>query len=253
MARFTINRLKKQKMRIDVYLFKEGYASSRTEAKAMVESGVVEVGNKTVTKPSFDVLEGAQISITDYDKKYVSRGGFKLECAINNFNFKISGKRAIDIGASSGGFTDCLLQNGASHVICVDSGSGQLSEILRNDKRVTSIENYNARYMRSEDFDYVPNIAVMDVSFISATYIIPSVYNILSNNSDFICLIKPQFEVGKSGIGKGGIVKNEKIRQSAVDKVTEFAKSIGFEVVKVVKSSIEGGDGNIEYLVHLRK
>ena len=107
--------------------------------------------------------------------------------------------------------------------------------------------------MRCEDFDYVPNLAVMDVSFISATYIIPAVYNILSEKSDFICLIKPQFEVGKSGIGKGGIVKSDKIRQGAVDKVTEFAKSVGFEVVRVVKSSIEGGDGNIEYLAHLRK
>ena len=241
-------------MRLDVFLTEKGFTLSRTEAKNFITSGAVKICGTVITKPSYDVNEDeSEVLIDRSFKKYVSRGGYKLEGALLEFNLDVKGRLAIDIGASSGGFTDCLLQNGASHVICVDSGSGQLSEILRNDKRVTSIENYNARYMRSEDFDYVPNIAVMDVSFISATYIIPSVYNILSNNSDFICLIKPQFEVGKSGIGKGGIVKNEKIRQSAVDKVTEFAKSIGFEVVKVVKSSIEGGDGNIEYLVHLRK
>ena len=241
-------------MRLDVFLTEKGFTISRTEAKNFITSGAVKICGTVITKPSYDVNEDeSEVLIDRSFKKYVSRGGYKLEGALLEFNLDVKGRLAIDIGASSGGFTDCLLQNGASHVICVDSGSGQLSEILRNDKRVTSIENYNARYMRSEDFDYVPNIAVMDVSFISATYIIPSVYNILSNNSDFICLIKPQFEVGKSGIGKGGIVKNEKIRQSAVDKVTEFAKSIGFEVVKVVKSSIEGGDGNIEYLVHLRK
>lgn len=241
-------------MRLDVFLTEKGFTISRTEAKNFITSGAVKICGTVIIKPSYDVNEDeSEVLIDRSFKKYVSRGGYKLEGALLEFNLDVKGRLAIDIGASSGGFTDCLLQNGASHVICVDSGSGQLSEILRNDKRVTSIENYNARYMRSEDFDYVPNIAVMDVSFISATYIIPSVYNILSNNSDFICLIKPQFEVGKSGIGKGGIVKNEKIRQSAVDKVTEFAKSIGFEVVKVVKSSIEGGDGNIEYLVHLRK
>lgn len=253
MARFTINRLKKQKMRIDVYLFKEGYASSRTEAKAMVESGVVEVGNKTVTKPSFDVLEGAQISITDYEKKYVSRGGFKLECAINNFNFKISGKRAIDIGASSGGFTDCLLQNGAISVIALDSGRNQLVDKLRTDPRVTVIENYNARYLKLEDLPYSPELAVMDVSFISATYIIPSIFDVLLPGSDFICLIKPQFEVGKSNIGKGGIVKNDRIRKEAVEKVLCFAKSVGFSVEKSIVSDVVGGDGNIEYLAHFKK
>ena len=241
-------------MRLDVFLAEKGYTVSRTEAKNFIASGAVKVRGSVITKPSYDIEdEESDVEIDRSFKKYVSRGGYKLEGALCDFKLDVKGRLAIDIGASSGGFTDCLLQNGVSHVICVDSGNGQLSESLQNDSRVTSLENYNARYMKSEDFDYVPNLAVMDVSFISATYIIPAVYNILSEKSDFICLIKPQFEVGKSGIGKGGIVKSDKIRQSAVSKVTEYAKSVGFEVVCVVKSSIEGGDGNIEYLAHLRK
>ena len=241
-------------MRLDVFLTEKGFTASRTEAKNFITSGAVKINGTAVTKPSYDVdPDVSDIEIDRSFKKYVSRGGYKLEGALSEFDLNVEGRLAIDIGASSGGFTDCLLQNGASHVIAVDSGSGQLCESLQNDTRVTSLENYNARYMNALDLEYVPNLAVMDVSFISATYIMPAVYNILSDGSDFICLIKPQFEVGKSGIGKGGIVKNEKIRQSAVTKVTEFAKSIGFEVVKVVKSSIEGGDGNIEYLAHLRK
>lgn len=241
-------------MRLDVFLVENGYTLSRTEAKNFIASGAVKVRGVVITKPSYDIeAEESDIEIDKSLKKYVSRGGYKLEGALREFDLNVKGRLAIDIGASSGGFTDCLLQNGVSHVICVDSGCGQLSESLQNDSRVTSLENYNARYMESADFDYVPNLAVMDVSFISATYIIPAVYNVLSDESDFICLIKPQFEVGKSGIGKGGIVKSDKIRQSAVSKVTEFAKSVGFEVKRVVKSSIEGGDGNIEYLAHLRK
>ena len=241
-------------MRLDVFLVENGYTLSRTEAKNFIVSGAVKVRGLVITKPSYDIeAEESDIEIDKSFKKYVSRGGYKLEGALREFNLNVNGRLAIDIGASSGGFTDCLLQNGAAHVICVDSGCGQLSESLQNDSRVTSLENYNARYMKSADFDYVPNLAVMDVSFISATYIIPAVYNVLSDESDFICLIKPQFEVGQSGIGKGGIVKSDKIRQSAVSKVTEFSKSVGFEVKRVVKSSIEGGDGNIEYLAHLRK
>ena len=146
-----------------------------------------------------------------------------------------------------------MLKNGAQHVIAVDSGSGQLAESLRRDARVTVFENYNARYMKKEDFEYAPMLAVMDVSFISATYIIPSLYNVLAPEADFICLIKPQFEVGKSNVGKGGIVKNEKIRASAVDKVTSFAESIGFSTKGVIKSPIEGGDGNVEFLAHFVK
>ena len=165
----------------------------------------------------------------------------------------MSGKIAIDVGASSGGFTDCLLQRGATSVIAIDSGSGQMVSSLAKDPRVKLIENYNARYMKPQDFDESIELAVMDVSFISATLIIPSLYTCLNNGADFICLIKPQFEVGRSGLGKGGIVKSPELRQQAVNKVISSAFAVGFECLGVIDSPISGGDGNIEYLAHFRK
>ena len=241
-------------MRLDIFLSEHGLAESRTEAKNLITSGAVTVKGKTVTKPSFDIDgESSDVAVDRSAKKYVSRGGIKLEGALLAFSINPLGKLAIDVGASSGGFTDCLLQNGAKHVISVDSGSGQLVDKIRNDTRVTVFENYNARYMKSSDFEYTPNLAVMDVSFISATYIIPAVYEILADGADFICLIKPQFEVGRGGIGKGGIVKSEKQRLAAVSKVTDFAKAVGFELLALTDSSIQGGDGNIEYLAHFKK
>ena len=241
-------------MRLDLYLVEKGFAGSRTEAKRIILENRVSVRGTVINKPAFDILpDERDISIVENEKKYASRGGFKLECAISAFDFKIKDKLALDVGASSGGFTDCLLQNGAKHVISVDSGFGQIAEFLRRDERVTVIEKYNARYMKSDDFEYAPDLAVMDVSFISATYIIPALYNVLADEADFICLIKPQFEVGRSALGKNGIVKDEKQRQYAVQKVTEFAKAQGFSVAGVITSSIEGGDGNIEYLAHFKK
>ncbi len=241
-------------MRLDLYLVEKGFAGSRTEAKRIILENGVAVKGKAINKPAFDISpEETEISVAENTKKYASRGGFKLECAISAFDFTVKDKLAIDVGAPSGGFTDCLLQNGARHVISVDSGCGQLAEFLRCDKRVTVIEKYNARYMKREDFEYVPNLAVMDVSFISATYIIPALYGVLADNADFICLIKPQFEVGRSAIGKNGIVKDEKERKYAIEKVTAFAKAEGFTLVGVITSAIEGGDGNIEYLAHFRK
>lgn len=241
-------------MRLDLFLTEKGFAKSRTEAKNLVTSGAVTVMGKCVTKPSFDVSEElSDIAVDRTMKKYVSRGGFKLEGALSAFEINPCGRLAIDIGASSGGFTDCILQNGAAHVIAVDSGSGQLVESIRADARVTVFENYNARYMKRSDFEYTPDLAVMDVSFISATYIIPSVYGILADGADFICLIKPQFEVGRAGLSKGGIVKSEKQRLGAVAKVTDFAAAEGFTTVGVITSPIQGGDGNIEYLAHFKK
>ena len=240
-------------MRLDIYLTQNKLTDSRTEAKKLIESGSVKVNEKTITKPAFDVENNADISVDKTQIKYVSRGGLKLEGALDEFNVNPSGKLAIDIGASSGGFTDCLLQRGAKHVIALDSGTSQLVERLRRDDRVTSVENYNARYLSADDIEYSPDLAVMDVSFISATLIIPSLYNTLASGADFICLIKPQFEVGKANIGKGGIVKNEKIRNEAVASVIEFAKSTGFTFVNKITSPITGGDGNIEFLAHFKK
>ena len=240
-------------MRIDVYLSTEGMVSSRTEAKRFIDDGAVTVNGLLVKKPSFEVDGTEKIEIDKSKKEFVSRGGIKLKGALLEFKVNVEGRRCLDVGASSGGFTDCLLQNGADHVIAVDSGSGQLAEALRTNPRVTSIENYNARYMKPTDFPYTPDFAVMDVSFISATYIIPSVFEVLGDNSDFICLIKPQFEVGRSGLGKGGIVKDSKVRDAAVKKVVDFAKDVGFDLKGIMQSSIKGGDGNIEFLAHFVK
>ena len=239
-------------MRLDLYLFENGLAHSRTFAKTLIAEAKVSVDGKIVTKPAFEVIDTSNVSVAQEDF-YISRGAYKLEGAAREFDFQISGRKCIDVGASSGGFTDYLLKGGAEHVIAVDSGFGQLAECLRADGRVTVFENYNARYMKSEDFEYKPDLAVMDVSFISATYIIPALYDVLSPCADFICLIKPQFEVGRALVGKGGIVKDEKARLSAVNKVTSFAESIGFITKGVIKSPIEGGDGNVEYLAHFFK
>ena len=240
-------------MRLDVYLCEQALVSSRTEAKKFIQSGAVTVDGAVITKPAFDIAENAIVSVDKSSKKYVSRGGLKLEAALDSFKLSPENKLAIDIGASSGGFTDCLLKRGAKHVIAVDSGTMQLVSSLREDARVTSIENYNARYMKQDDLEYVPEIAVMDVSFISATYIIRPIFECLADNADFICLIKPQFEVGKSNIGKGGIVKSESARLMAVDKVISYAEEVGFKYVSHITSPVIGGDGNTEYLAHFKK
>ena len=241
-------------MRIDLFLYENGYARSRTEAKNLVIEGSVSVNGKVIKKPSFEIDgDGIEIKIAEQENKFASRGGLKMLCAINSFDFDIEGKYVIDIGASSGGFTDCLLQKGAAAVIALDSGSGQLVDFLRCDPRVTVIENYNARYLNPSDLPYTPSLAVMDVSFISATYIIPAIYSSIASEADFICLIKPQFEVGRANIGKGGVVRDSKARLDAVKKVTGFAENIGFKTVAVVQSDIIGGDGNIEFLAHFKK
>lgn len=240
-------------MRIDLYLFESGKAKSRTEAKRLILNGDVKVNGIVVNKPSAEFFASDSVEVDSSIQKFVSRGGFKLEAALDCFDVITEGRLAIDIGASTGGFTDCLLKRGVSRVITVDSGSMQLSDSIREDSRVLSYENYNARYLKASDFPYMPQLAVMDVSFISATYIIPSLYEILSDNSDFICLVKPQFEVGRENIDKGGIVKSEKKRKMALCKVVDFARSVGFLHIQDIESPIRGGDGNIEYLSHFKK
>ncbi len=239
-------------MRLDVCIFERSLVKSRTEAKKFITEGHVKVNGRVQTKPSFDVAEDSDIEVDTSSKKYVGRGGLKLEAALDAFNASPLGRTCIDIGASSGGFTDCLLQRGAMSVTAVDSGSGQMVQALRDDPRVTVIENFNARYMKREDFDTEHDFAVMDVSFISATYIIPALSSVLSSGADFICLVKPQFEVGRAAIGKGGIVKSEKMRRAAVDKVVDFASNNGFIFLGYIESPITGGDGNTEYLVHFK-
>lgn len=239
-------------MRLDSFLHDNGYAGSRTEAKAYILEGLVKVDGKTVKKPAFDVSEECEISVDKTGHRFVSRGGYKLEGALDAFSVDPSGRDCLDIGASSGGFTDCLLQRGASRVIAVDSGTAQLVDSLRSDKRVTVMEKCNARYLTVDALEYVPTLTVMDVSFISATYIFEAVKSCMTLGGDFICLIKPQFEVGKEGLGKGGIVKDDKHRRRAVDKVVASAASHGFKLLGIIDSPILGGDGNREFLAHFK-
>ena len=240
-------------MRIDLYLSENGLCESRTEAKKLVVEGKVTVDGKIITKPSLDVSGDERIEVDRSQIRYVSRGGLKLEAALDSFNVTVTGALAIDVGASTGGFTDCLLKRGVSHVIAVDSGDMQLKDLLRNDPRVTVMENFNARYMTKNDFEYAPTLAVMDVSFISATLIIPALSDVLACGADFICLVKPQFEVGRSGLSKGGIVKSEALRKKALNNVIVSACACGFSHIGTITSPIEGGDGNVEYLAHFRK
>jgi len=240
-------------MRLDIFLAENGLVDSRTDAKNFIQSGQVIVNGKVVTKPAYSIVGNEDISVDKSSKKYVSRGGFKLEAALDAFKIDPTGRRALDIGASSGGFTDCLIQRGAAHVIAVDSGSGQMVDFLRRDERVSVIENFNARYMSPEDIEYTPDLAVMDVSFISAKLILPAAFGVLCAGGDFICLIKPQFEVGRSGLNKKGIVKSDELRKSALDGVIESAICCGFELVGFIESPILGGDGNKEFLAHFRK
>ena len=241
-------------MRLDVFLAENGFAVSRSEAKSLIQSGAVFLDGKPLTKPAFDITgQEEKILLDRRMRKYVSRGGNKLEGALLAFRIPVRGRYALDIGASSGGFTDCLLQNGAARVIAADVGSGQLVPSLRSDPRVFVMENFNARYMNAEDLPYLPDLCVMDVSFISATHIIPAVYRTLADHADFICLVKPQFEVGRAGVGKGGIVRDEALRADALRRVSAFAEQYGFAARGSIVSPIPGGDGNIEYLIHFEK
>ena len=241
-------------MRLDVFLYEKGLAKSRTEAKNLIAEGAVLHRGKAVLKPAYEIDEGdTEVLLNRERLPYASRGGVKLDGALAAFSLDPTGADCIDVGASSGGFTDCLLQHGARRVIALDSGRDQLVPKLRGDPRVISLEGYNARYMEGTDFPFVPSFAVMDVSFISATLIIPALYRVLSPVSDFVCLVKPQFEVGRANIGKGGIVKDERARREALSRVIAFAEEIGFVCKGTAVSPIAGGDGNVEYLVHFRK
>ena len=240
-------------MRIDAYLCQNGITVSRNEAKSLLLAGAVSVNGKAVLKPSYDVIGDEEIKVDKSLKPFVSRGGIKLDGALTHFHIDVKGKKCLDVGASSGGFTDCLLKRGAEAVIAVDSGKDQLVESVRNNARVTTIEGYNARFMKREDFAFSPEIVVMDVSFISATYIIPAISACILDGGVFLCLIKPQFEVGRANIGKGGIVKDEKARAEAVEKVVSCATEHGFSTVGVVRSDIKGGDGNVEFIGCFKK
>ena len=241
-------------MRADVYLYTFGYVKSRQKAKTLIESGYVYLNGDKILKPATELDENLEYEIEVKDPcPYVSRGGLKLEKILDTYSIDVSGKTAIDIGASTGGFTHCLLIYGADKVYAIDSGTNQLDDMLLDDERVISIENYNARNICVEDIGELADIITVDVSFISQTYILYPAVRLLKDDGIYIGLIKPQFEVGREKLGKGGIVKDKKSRLFAVNKVIDCARSCELKCTGFIRSPIEGGDGNIEFVAIFSK
>ena len=241
-------------MRVDIYLAAAGYTASRKKAQDLIDAGAIKIDGVVVKKSSLAINEAVPHEVViEQPFLYVSRGGVKLEAALKAFSVNVNQKKALDVGASTGGFTDCLLKRGAKEVYAIDAGVGQLHESLRLDKRVHSIERFNARELTSTVTNGLCDIAVADVSFISQTYIIAQISSCLSEGSSFISLIKPQFEAGRAALGKNGVVTNSAYRFLAAKRVISCAVENGFDCVGLIRSPIEGGDGNIEYLAHFIK
>jgi 23S rRNA (cytidine1920-2'-O)/16S rRNA (cytidine1409-2'-O)-methyltransferase len=246
----------KRRLRIDKVLVDRGLAESRAKAQALVMAGVVLVNEQRVNKPSDTVAPDAEIRIKGGDDpavRYVGRGGVKLETALREFEVDVSGFFCLDVGASTGGFTDCLLQNGAESVIAVDVGHNQIDYRLRTDPRVEVREGINARYLKPADFAAKFDLVVMDVSFISATKILPAIVPLMKEMGRLITLIKPQFEVGRGEVGKGGIVRDSEKHKRVVEEVNRAAQELGMQVRKVIESPIHGADGNVEFLALYEK
>ncbi|MBQ5591126.1 MAG: TlyA family RNA methyltransferase [Clostridia bacterium] len=238
--------------RLDVYLVENGLVESREKGKALIMAGVVFVNNQKADKPGFQVKEGMQVEVRGETLKYVSRGGLKLEKAMENFDITLEGKICADIGASTGGFTDCMLQNGAKKVYAVDVGYGQLAWKLRTDERVVNLERTNFRYCTAEQIPDALDFASVDVSFISLTKILPVLKNLMKEDAQAVCLIKPQFEAGKEKVGKKGVVREAATHLEVVEKIVDFSIGIGFSVLNLEFSPIKGPQGNIEYLIHIK-
>lgn len=237
--------------RVDKLLVERGLAPSRTRAQAMVMAGIVLVNEQRVEKSSDLVSPEARVRVKGADDpalRYVGRGGLKLEAALREFAVEVQGLVCLDVGASTGGFTDCLLQHGALRVVTVDVGHNQLDWRLRNDPRVEVREGVNARYLKAEDFDSKFDLSVMDVSFISATKVMPAIADLLVESGRLITLIKPQFEVGRGEVGSGGIVRDPEKQARVVGEVNSAAIKLGFQVCGVIESPIHGADGNVEFL-----
>lgn len=241
------------KERLDVLLVSRGLAPSREKAKTMIMEGNVFVNNNREDKPGQTFADDCQIEIHGKTLKYVSRGGLKLEKAMNHFDISLDGTICMDIGASTGGFTDCMLQNGAKKVYSVDVGYGQFAWKLRQDERVVCMEKTNIRYVTPEDIDDVLDFASVDVSFISLSKVLVPARELLRDGGQMVCLIKPQFEAGREKVGKKGVVRDKKVHEEVVTNVIEFALENGFSVLNLEYSPIKGPEGNIEYLVHIQK
>ena len=241
------------KERLDVLLVKRNLAPSREKAKSIIMAGIVYVDGQKEDKAGTTFAETVNIEVRGNTLKYVSRGGLKLEKAMENFDVTPNGKVCMDIGSSTGGFTDCMLQNGAVKVYAVDVGHGQLAWKLRNDERVVCMEKTNIRYVTPEDIDDKIQLASCDVSFISLTKVVGPAKDLLADDGQMVCLIKPQFEAGREQVGKHGVVRDKSVHESVIKMVADFAISIGFECLALDFSPVKGPEGNIEYLIHLQK
>ncbi len=241
-----------KKIRLDQLVFDLGYTESRERAKTTIMSGLVFVNGQRVDKPGTPVPPDAKIEVHGEALPFVSRGGFKLDKALKVFPIDPRGKVCIDCGASTGGFTDVLLQHGASKVYAVDVGYGQLAWKLRTDERVINLERTNLRYVTEEQIPELMDLAVMDVSFISIKLVIPAVKALLKPDADFVCLIKPQFEAGREEVGKKGVVRDSAVHERVINSILEFVPQAGLSCVGLDYSPIKGPEGNIEYICHLK-
>ena len=241
------------KKRLDVMLFERGLADSREKAKRLIMAGIVYVDNNKEDKAGSTFDEEAVIEVRGKTLKYVSRGGLKLEKAMDVYGIRLDGMVCMDVGASTGGFTDCMLQNGAVKVYSVDVGHGQLDWKLRNDPRVVCMEKTNIRYVEPEHIDDILDFASIDVSFISLTKVLGPVRNLLKDGGEVVCLIKPQFEAGREKVGKKGVVRDKSVHREVIKMVADFALSIGFSVKGLDFSPVKGPEGNIEYLLYIKK
>jgi len=237
------------KIRLDIYLTENGLAESRAKAQAVIMAGEVYINDQKIDKAGAQVTGDEVIEVRSKSQKYVSRGGKKLEKAIDVFGIDLVGKVCVDIGASTGGFTDCMLQNGAAKVFAVDVGYGQLAWKLRSDERVVNMERTNIRYVTNEQIGEKIDFASIDVSFISLKLVLPVVFDLLAENGQAVCLIKPQFEAGKENVGKNGVVRDKKVHKSVINDVICFTNSAGFDIIGLDFSPIKGPEGNIEYLM----
>lgn len=240
--------MKTPRQRIDQLMVARGLAESREKAKALLLAGVVTVGGQRVDKAGALVAEDAAIEVAE-GMPYVSRGGFKLAGALDGFGIDVGGRVCLDVGSSTGGFTDCLLQRGAARVHCVDVGKSQLHWKLRNDARVVVHEGLNARYLRLEDVGERVGFAVCDVSFISVTLILPALAPLLTRPREMVVLVKPQFEAGREDVGRGGIVREPAVREAACEKVRRAMEALGFET-RLMESPLPGAEGNLEFLLY---
>lgn len=241
------------KERLDVLLVKRGLAESREKAKAIIMSGNVFVEEQREDKAGTMFSEGVDIIVKGAAMKYVSRGGYKLEKAIGEYGISVDGKVCMDIGSSTGGFTDCMLQNGAVKVYSIDVGTNQLAWKLRQDERVICMEKTNVRYLTSEDIPEKIQFASIDVSFISLTKVLEPAGNLLMEDGEIVCLIKPQFEAGREKVGKKGVVREKSVHREVIIKIMEYAATIGYLPLKLDFSPIKGPEGNIEYLLYIQK